>query len=93
MATYLRRQKKGTEIITNRWMTVKQISQYLSLSERKIRQMVKDREIPFVRVGRRLIRFDRKAIDTWLEEKEQKTAGRIADDILFRAARAARSRI
>jgi len=74
-------------MIAKRWMTVKELSKYLSLSERKIRQMVKDREIPFVRVGKKLIRFDRLAVDRWLEEREQKTARMIADEVLFRAAR------
>ena len=48
---------------------VHQLSKELSLSESGIYQMVSQREILFVRIGRS-IRFDLDDIDKWLVEKK-----------------------
>ncbi len=48
-------------------MTIAQVAQYLGVTERHIRRLVSERRIPHVRWGR-LIRFDPRKIDKWIEE-------------------------
>jgi len=60
--------KTPVEIEVNdlkRILTVKEVCQYLQLSERKIRDMMAFKEIPYAKIGGRA-RFDRLAIDKWI---------------------------
>lgn len=50
-------------------MTVKEVAEYLSCSESKIRNMVRDKEIPFFRIGSKL-NFNKEAIDNWIHNQE-----------------------
>lgn len=55
---------------------IQDLSSYLKVSVSEIRKLVRERKVPFFRVGNRL-RFDLKSINTWLEklqEKESKTS-------------------
>jgi len=54
------------------WMTVKQVVEYLQMSDDKIYDMAKKGEIPVVKI-RQQWRFDREEIDQWL--KNHRTAG------------------
>lgn len=51
--------------ITVKWMTVKQVSDYLQISVSKIYQMAQGGEIPCCRLGQQW-RFEREEIDRWL---------------------------
>lgn len=53
-------------------MDVHNVASYLKLSERKIRLMVADKEIPYARVGGR-IRFDRDEINRWFKMNSEKS--------------------
>jgi len=48
------------------WMTVKQVAEYLQMSDDKIYDMVKKGELPAVKI-RQQWRFDREALDNWLK--------------------------
>ncbi len=55
---------------------IQDLSSYLKVSVSEVRKLVREKKIPFFRVGNRL-RFDLKSINTWLEklqEKESKTS-------------------
>ena len=49
----------------NTYMDVKILSKYLHVSESLIYHMVSKNEIPFIKVGSRII-FDRAEIDKWM---------------------------
>ena len=50
-----------------RLMSCKELSEYLSFDQTTIRNMVYYKRIPYVKEGRSL-RFDKKKIDSWIEE-------------------------
>lgn len=52
-----------------RFLDVKSLAQYISLSEHTIRAWVKQGCIPFSKIGRS-VRFDLRKLEGWLEEKE-----------------------
>ena len=55
---------------------IQDLSSYLKVSVSEVRKLVREKKIPFFRVGNRL-RFDLKSINTWLEklqDKESKTS-------------------
>ena len=47
------------------WLTIQELSQYLSVSVGTVRNWVSQRYIPFARRGR-VVRFHREKIDQWL---------------------------
>lgn len=50
-------------------MNVKEMAEYLSCSESKIRNMVRDNEIPYFRIGSKL-NFNKTSIDNWIAKQE-----------------------
>ncbi|HOL95990.1 MAG TPA: helix-turn-helix domain-containing protein [bacterium] len=50
-----------------RWMTVKEIAEYLGLTTKAIYNRVHMRRIPYSKLGGSL-RFDKEAIDNWLSK-------------------------
>lgn len=61
----------GTQPITRRLFTIHEIAEYTGLSVRTLHRMVSQRRIPFVKMGR-LIKFDRRAMDAWIERHSVK---------------------
>lgn len=57
---------------------IKELMQYLKMSDTGIRALVRKKEIPFFRIGNR-IKFDIKEINKWLEEKQEEES----NDLLF----------
>jgi len=53
------------------FMDVKEVSEYLKISVRTIRDLVAHREIPYSRVASR-IRFDRDEINRWFKQNSVK---------------------
>jgi PTS system nitrogen regulatory IIA component len=51
------------------WMTVKQVAEYLQMSDDKIYDMAKKGELPAVKI-RQQWRFDREEIDQWLKDHQ-----------------------
>lgn len=52
---------------------IQDLSSYLKVSVSEIRKLVRERKVPFFRVGNRL-RFDLKKINNWLEKLEEENA-------------------
>lgn len=49
---------------------IKKLSIYLDISISEIRKLVREKRIPYFRLGNR-IKFDLKKINSWLEDKEE----------------------
>jgi len=52
-------------------LDIKQLSKYLQVSISEIRKLVRQRNIPYFRIGNRL-KFDLANINLWIEELEEK---------------------
>ncbi|QTL47327.1 helix-turn-helix domain-containing protein [Priestia aryabhattai] len=52
-----------------RTLTVKETAQYIGVSKDLIYKMVRTKEIPFIRIGRRVL-FRKESIDQWLHSQE-----------------------
>jgi excisionase family DNA binding protein len=50
-------------------LTPDEVAEILRVSRRKINQLVADEALPFVRIGKRRIRFKREAIMKWFREQ------------------------
>ena len=59
----------------DRWMTVKDVAEYLQLSTDQIYRLSQQGKIPASRVGARW-RFKREKIDEWVENQESAQKGR-----------------
>jgi excisionase family DNA binding protein len=57
-------------------LTLDEVAELLRVSRRTISHLVATRAIPFVRIGRRVVRFKRHAVRKWLQEHSTKKAGR-----------------
>lgn len=62
---------KETPVIARRLLNVHEVAEYTGLSVHTVYSMVSKRRIPYVKVGR-LTKFDRKAIDLWIEKNSVK---------------------
>lgn len=49
---------------------IQELSNYLKVSVSEIRKLVREKRVPFFRVGNRL-RFDLKKINSWIEELQE----------------------
>ena len=52
----------------HRFLNVKELSQYLGVSEGTVYSWVCYKKIPYVKMGR-LVKFDSRKIDSWVQEK------------------------
>jgi excisionase family DNA binding protein len=50
-------------------LTPNEVAEVLRVSRRKINQLVAEGQIPFIRIGKRRIRFKREAIMKWFREQ------------------------
>ena len=50
-------------------MTPNEVAAFLRVSRRKINHLVATKAIPFVRIGKRVVRFRRQAVMKWLREQ------------------------
>ena len=55
------------------WMTVRQVAEYLQMSDDKIYDMAKKGELPAVKI-RQQWRFDREELDKWLKSASNNRA-------------------
>ena len=53
----------------NQMLTVKELSNYLCVSESTIRKMVREYKIPFIRIFSKIL-FDKSKIDFWIENEQ-----------------------
>ena len=52
---------------------IQDLSSYLKVSVSEVRKLVREKKVPYFRVGNRL-RFDLKKINNWLEKLEEENA-------------------
>lgn len=67
---------KESEPIKRRLFNIREVAAYTGLSVHTLYTMVSQRRIPYVKTGR-LIKFDLKAIDTWIERNSVKPLSRM----------------
>ena len=56
-------------------LTPNEVAEIFRLSRRKINQLVAAGQIPFVRIGKRRIRFNREAVMKWFREQHTTNKG------------------
>ena len=54
----------------NRWLSPEDLEREYGLKESTISKYRMRREIPYSKIGAKIIRYDRKKIDEWLENNE-----------------------
>ncbi len=55
------------------YFNIKEVSEYIGFSKRSIYGLVARRQIPFIPLSDKALRFSRASIDKWLARKEIKT--------------------
>jgi excisionase family DNA binding protein len=53
------------------WWNIRRASQYLAMSEAFVRKFVRLRQIPFVRVGSKSVRFRKTDLDDWVHGRKK----------------------
>ncbi|MCF6409010.1 helix-turn-helix domain-containing protein [Alkalihalobacillus sp. EGI L200015] len=53
-------------------MRVAEVAEYLGVSKDLVYQLVREKEIPHVRLSKRVLIFDRHSIDDWISDQEYK---------------------
>lgn len=66
----------------NTIINIKELCQYLSISDSEARRLVKAREIPHFMIGNR-IKFSLQSVDNWIKEKEELNKKQSIDNILM----------
>lgn len=61
--------------VTRRLFNIREVAEYTGLSVHTLYTMVSQRRIPFVKAGR-LVKFDLKGIDSWIEKNTVKPISR-----------------
>ena len=60
--------RENMPMTVKRYMNVKELAEYLALSDWMVYKYIKNREIPFIPFGR-LVRFDRIEVERWATRK------------------------
>ena len=60
------------DIVDYRWMNIKETASYIRMSQGFVRKAVRNKSIPFTRIGTKALRFDREALDAWLSANSSK---------------------
>ncbi len=66
---------KDPEPIKRRLFNIREVAEYTGLSVHTLYTMVSQRRIPYTKTGR-LIKFDLKAIDAWIDRNSVKPSAR-----------------
>lgn len=59
--------KGNSSMVPRKFLTVKEVSEYIGIATDTIYTMVSQKRIPFAKVGR-LLRFDQTELDGWIEK-------------------------
>ena len=62
--------RPSTPLPTPVIVDAKQAAKFLNISIHTVRWLTKTRQIPFVRLGKRLIKFDLNRLAEWLSDRE-----------------------
>lgn len=64
-------EKKMKDVPEESLMTIEDVVKYLQLSKRKIREMIAEKAIPHIRIGRS-VRFQRSELEKWTKRQTVK---------------------
>ena len=53
--------------MTNKLLTVKEVSEILNLKKARVYELTRERKIPFVQIGERQYRYSETALMNWIE--------------------------
>ncbi len=71
--------KTGTQNSRREIMTAVELAEYLKISRHTVYQWINDCKIPFSYIKfDRAVRFDRRAVDQWLDSKTVESANHLA---------------
>ncbi len=65
--------------MTNKLLTVKEVSEILDLKPARIYELTRERKIPFVKIGERQYRYSEPALLDWIENGGNKENGDAAN--------------
>lgn len=58
--------------IEKKYLTVQELEGYTGIKQQHIYRLVERHGIPYVRIGTKMVRFDRTKIDAWMEKQQVK---------------------
>ncbi|MFV2056287.1 MAG: helix-turn-helix domain-containing protein [Thiohalomonadales bacterium] len=67
-------------MVTDKWLTLEELSDYVKISLSKLYKMARNGDIPASRIGVQW-RFDREEIDHWMKAQTQLTFNRSRGDM------------
>jgi excisionase family DNA binding protein len=50
-----------------KWLSIREAADYMGMSVSFVRRAVRQRIVPFARVGSKVLRFDKAALQAWME--------------------------
>ena len=56
---------------SSKWLNIKKAAQHIGMSVAFLRKAVRNKTIPYSRVGTKALRFDRDALDEWLTDNSR----------------------
>ena len=63
-----------------RLLNIKEVSEYLGISQKGLYNMIYRREIPFIKIGGR-VRFDIIDLDKWIERQKIKSVSSVIENV------------
>jgi excisionase family DNA binding protein len=55
-----------------RYLTIEEVAEMLQVSLKTIRNWIKTKELPVIKIGSQIMRFDPEAVDEWFKEQGKK---------------------
>lgn len=52
-----------------RYLTIEEVGEMLQVSLKTIRNWIKTKELPVIKIGSQIMRFDSEAVDKWFKEQ------------------------
>lgn len=53
-------------ITEKKWLNIREAARHIGMSVAFLRKATRNRNVPFSRVGTKVLRFDREALDVWV---------------------------
>lgn len=60
----------------NEYLTTDDVAKLLRVSKPTVRKAVAKQGLPAIRLGEKVLRFERRAVEAWLEEQQKGASGR-----------------
>jgi excisionase family DNA binding protein len=66
--------KPSTRGSVLKYLTINGLAVYLKISKPTVYKWMAENKIPYIRINKRVIRFDKEKVDMWVEKYASKTA-------------------